>query len=78
MTESQVVNEWINQGEEKGRREERRPSLLEVLQERFPGVVPNEVTHLIRQQEGLPLLADWLRAAIRASTYEEVMAVLKR
>ncbi|MBI1918326.1 MAG: hypothetical protein HYS12_26845 [Planctomycetes bacterium] len=78
MTESQVVNGWIRQGEAKGELKTRRQDLLDLVEGRFPGAVPNEVVQLIQQQESLELLRDWFKAAVRASTFEEFMAVLKR
>ena len=78
MTESQVVNEWRREGETKGELRARRQSLLDVLQARFPGCAPSEVTQLIREQESLPLLTDWLQAAARASTFEEFVTALRR
>jgi hypothetical protein len=78
MTESQVVNGWIRQGEAKGKRENQQQNLLELLEGRFPGAVPNEIVTLIQQQESLELLRDWFKAAVRASTFEEFLSVLKR
>jgi hypothetical protein len=78
MTESQVVNEWMRQGETKGRLAERRQKLIQLLEGRFPGVVPNEVVQLIETQESMGLLDDWFNAAVRAFTLEQFLAVLKR
>jgi hypothetical protein len=78
MTESQVVNEWISQGKAEGKLETQRENLQEVLKDRFPGLVPNEVVQLIQHQESLDLLHDWFRAAVRASSFEEFLAVVKR
>ena len=79
MTESQVVNEWISQGEAKGNLERQRQNLLELLEGRFPGAVPDEVVRLIRQQDSLELLHDWFKVAVRASTtIEQFLDVLKK
>jgi hypothetical protein len=78
MTESQVVNEWTNQAKFKGKLEQSRQNLLELLEGRFPGLIPVEVVKLINEQESLDLLADWFRAAVRAFTFEHFLAVLKR
>jgi hypothetical protein len=78
MTESQVVNEWMSQGEARGKLLDRRQSLLELLQERFPGLVPAEVVKLINEQESLELLVNWFRAAIHAFTFQDFLAVLRR
>jgi len=40
MTESPIVNEWMSQGEAKGKLENQRQSLLELLEGRFPSMVP--------------------------------------
>ncbi len=78
MTESQVVNEWISQGEAKGMLIKQRQNLLEALSLRFPGSTPDDVVRLINEQESLTLLDDWFRAALRAYTFEQFMDVLKR
>ncbi len=77
MTESQVVNEWILQGEVRGTLARQRQNLLETLEVRFPGEVSVEIVQLINQQESLPLLSDWFRAALRASTFAQFLAGLK-
>lgn len=78
MTESQVVNEWISQGEAKGRLVERRMTPLELLETRFPGLVPDEVVRLINGQESMPLLRDWFNAASKAYSFAQFLAVLRR
>jgi hypothetical protein len=78
MTESQVVNEWIRQGEVKGKLEQGRQKLLEALAIRFPGAVTEEVVRLVNGQDSLPLLDDWFRAALRADTFEQFLHVLKQ
>jgi hypothetical protein len=74
MTESQVVNEWINQGELKNARQ----SVLRVLKKKFPGQVTEEVSQLILQQDSMDLLNDWLDAAATASSIAEFLAVLRQ
>jgi hypothetical protein len=78
MTESQVVNEWISQGEARGILKMAREVLIDILKVRFPGSVPDEIVRLINQQESVDLLHDWRRAALRAGTFEQFMDVLKR
>lgn len=77
MTESQIVNRWISQGETKGKLETRRQDLLGLLEGRFPGVVPEEVVRLIQQQECMELLWDWFKAAVQASTFEDFLLALR-
>ncbi len=78
MTESQVVNEWMSKGRAEGRLEASRQKLLDLLEGRFPGQVPGEVTRLVNEQESLALLDDWFWEAVRAFTFEQFLAVLKR
>ncbi len=78
MTESQVVNEWISQGEAKGKLEERRQKLVRLLERKFPGLVPKDVTQLINQQESLELLDDWFDAAIPVGSLDEFLAELRQ
>jgi hypothetical protein len=78
MTESQVVNGWISQGDARGELRTQRQNLLDVLEGRFPGAAPSEVVKLIQQQESIELLHDWSHEALRASTFEHFMAVLRR
>jgi hypothetical protein len=77
MTESQVVNEWISQGKLAGELKASREILLHILQRKFPGLVPEDVSRFISQQDSLPLLADWLDAALTAASIEEFIAVLR-
>jgi hypothetical protein len=78
MTESQVVNEWISQSNTQTALKTRRQDLLELLEIRFPGLVPNEVVQLIQEQDSPDLLQEWFRAAARAFTFDQFLAVLKR
>jgi hypothetical protein len=68
LTESQVVNEWISQGEARGRLAERRQSVVRLLTKRFPGAVPYDVIRLINEQESLELLDDWFDTAADYTT----------
>jgi hypothetical protein len=78
MTESQVVNEWIRQGRSEEKLELTRKHLLEVLEGRFPGEAPAEVIRLINEQDSVDLLTGWFRTAVRVTTFEKFMEVLKR
>ncbi len=73
MTESQVVNEWINQGKVQAYQQ----NLLHVLARKFPGLVSGDLSRLIGQQDSLALLDDWLDAAVVATSIEEFVAVLR-
>ncbi len=78
MTESQVVNEWIGQGEVKGELKNQRLNLLTLLNMKFPGGVPVDVARLINEQEALELLRGWFATAVRADTFQQFMDVLKK
>jgi hypothetical protein len=74
MTESQVVNEWVAQAEIR----KQRQLLLRLLNKRFPGEIPSDVTKLLNEQESSELLNYWFDAAASATTFAEFMAVLKQ
>jgi hypothetical protein len=78
MTESQVVNGWIRQGEAKGMLESSRENLLEALDGRFPGETTEELARLIKEQESLDLLKSWFRAAVRVPTFAQFLEVLRQ
>ena len=78
MTESQVVNEWIRQGEMRGRLTVFRQDLPMLLQERFPAETTPEIIQFINQEENLLLLHEWFHSALRVSTFAEFLAVFRR
>src|ERR1700722_15526764 len=78
MTESKVVNEWMSQGEAKGRLENQRQNVLKLLEKQFPGSVPDNGTRLINEQKSLELLEHWFDVAAGAYTFEQFLDVVKR
>lgn len=78
MTESQVVNEWISLGERKGMVISHRQKLLELLEARFPSLVPPDVVGLIDAQDSLTLLDGWFRVALRADTIDPFLGAVQR
>src|SRR6266516_2214277 len=56
MTESQVVNEWTADALLKGKVLATRTDLLDVVEGRFPGALPEEYRRLLETQDSLPLL----------------------
>ena len=78
MTESKIVNEWIRQGEVKGKLSQARKSLLRLLERKFARLVPQEVARFINQQESLQVFDRWIDEAIAAKTVEEFTAALRR
>jgi hypothetical protein len=77
MVESQVVKEWISQGEARGELKRQRRNLLDLVRQKFPTVSP-EVVKGINDQESMPVLEDWFHAAVGATTLDEFLAVLKK
>ncbi len=75
--EAQLVWEWTADARREAEVTTRRDVLLVASRERFPGPLPEEVVALINQQESIDLLRDWFRAALRTSSLEEFLAVLR-
>jgi hypothetical protein len=82
MEESQVVAEWVAKGEKRG--EERglkkgleqglrllQDKLLRLLETRFGGSVPPDVTSAVRVQSDMDRLSKWFDAALVAPTLEQ-------
>jgi hypothetical protein len=74
MTESQVVNRWMSQGE----LARARKDLLDAIKVRFPGALTEEIAQLINQQDSSDLLREWFLAALKADTFDQFLDVLKR
>lgn len=74
FTESEVVNEWMTRGALK----ERRRHLIKVIDVRFPGNLSPEFRQMINEQESPGLLDEWVQASLEATTFEQILAVLKR
>jgi hypothetical protein len=73
VRESQVVNEWIREGEvmgaARGKAEGEAAALLRVLRARF-GAVPDELAGRILQAADLPQLERWLDLASTAASLD--------
>ena len=78
MTESNVVNRWVQEARDQARIEEARENLVRVLRRRFPVVLTDDVLGSINAQPSLPMLHDWFDAAITAFAPDEFLAVLRR
>jgi hypothetical protein len=78
MIESQLVWEWTAEARREAEMQVHREYLLLTLEERFPASLPEEIASLINRQESVELLRDWFCAALRATSLEEVLAVLRR
>src|SRR5262249_56469144 len=78
MTESQVVNSWVQEARDQARLEEAREILLRILRKRFPGGLTPDVLETINAQPSLEMLHDWLDTALAAFSPEAFLAVLRR
>lgn len=78
MTESQVVNRWI----EKARADEKLETtwglLLRVLRKRFPEATLTDVVQTVHSQPSLILLEDWFDAANTVASFGDFLAILRR
>jgi hypothetical protein len=78
MTESKVVNQWIEEALKQGRLEGARESILRVLRRRFPAALTEDVLGAINAQPSLDMLHGWLDGALAAFSAEEFLALLRR
>ncbi len=78
MTESKVVNRWIDEAEREARIAMSRKRLLQLVQSRFPGALPPEVVDLMGRQDSEDMLEEWFQAALSAPSAEEFLAVVRR
>lgn len=77
--ESQYLNGVRERSRAEGDLRTKRKVTAELLAIKFPGQVTEEVSRLIAEQDSsMPLLDDWFRAAARATTFAEFLAVLQR
>jgi hypothetical protein len=77
MTESAVVNRWLEQGENKGELKTKRADVLFALGKRFPGKVTDEIRSVINSQDSIELLQHWHEAAFDASSIEDFIRALR-
>jgi hypothetical protein len=77
LTESQVVNRWLLQGQHAGEVKATRRVLLQLLQLRFPKDVSADLTAMIDKQDNLELLNAWFQAAVRAYSFAQFLEFLK-
>lgn len=78
-TESEVVNDWLRRGNERGMLRATRQRLIELIDVRFPEQLPPDYRKMIEQQESPSLLDVWFRVAAGPnSTIDEVLATLRQ
>jgi hypothetical protein len=74
VTESPLVNSWIESGQLRKGRE----WLVDYLRARFPTELTSDVVETINAQPSLPLLETWFKSAVRAEKYADVLRVLRQ
>jgi hypothetical protein len=77
MTESKVVNRWIEEAVEQKGLDEARRFLIRLLERRFPGQVAPEVVSTINAQPSLSMLEDWFDQASLAASLADFLRVLR-
>jgi hypothetical protein len=77
MTESKVVNEWIEEAAKERALATTRRLLLRLLNQRFPKEVPPEVIETFNNQPSLSLLEDWLDQVSRVASMADFVRVLR-
>jgi hypothetical protein len=77
MTESKVVNSWIEKAVRERDLENTRRLMIRLLNHKFPGQVLPEVVETINSQPSLSLLEDWFDQASQAATFEDFLRVLR-
>jgi len=78
MTESKVVNTWIERTEERTQLRERREFLVRLLESRFPNAVAADVLSAIRDNNSAQILADWLNEAFVAPSIDDFVRFLRK
>jgi hypothetical protein len=78
MERSQQVLEWMGQGRQQGRIEERRELLLRVLRSRFPGSALDDLEAVVAEQEDPEQLVRWFDAAVASKSLPAFRAAIQR
>ncbi|HEY8504041.1 MAG TPA: hypothetical protein VIL46_05625 [Gemmataceae bacterium] len=71
VLESQVVNEWLAEGERRGQRTLLRQKLTRVLETRFHTPVPEEIKQRIEAQSDVAVLDRWFDLALTVGSPDE-------
>src|SRR5947207_903228 len=77
MLESQVVNNWIHQGELKGIVKKGRADLLKLLSAKLPGPVPEPVRLAIEGTNDPDTLDRWFDAALQVQSWADFRAAMQ-
>ncbi len=77
MTESKVVNSWIEKAVEQKGLEDARHFLIRLLERKFPGQVLPEVIATINAQPSMSMLQDWFDQASQVTALADFVRVLR-
>jgi hypothetical protein len=78
VTESPLLNSWIQEATDRAQLEMGREWLITCLTIRFPEELTPEVIDTINQQSSSAQLRSWHRSAAGAKTYDEFLAALRQ
>ena len=70
-----IREKWIDQGTQKGTREDRIEAILEALEENI-GRYPHELPARLQKIEDMETLKKLFRRAVKAKSFEEFMSAL--
>jgi hypothetical protein len=77
MTESKVVNSWIDEAVRQRDLDNARRFLIRLLNKRFAGQVPADVMEAINAQPSLTMLEDWFDQASQVASLADFIRVLR-
>jgi hypothetical protein len=77
MTESKVVNSWIEEAVNRKELETSRRYLIRLLHQRFPNQVTPEVIETINTQPSLSLLEAWFDQASQVASLADFVRILR-
>ncbi len=78
MTESPLMNSWIEKAQQDAKLEQAREDLIQVLNIRFPNQISKEVLETIHQQPSLTMLHDWFRSAVGMASLADFLGILRQ
>jgi hypothetical protein len=77
MTESNIVNLWVQEAVERKGLDDARRYLIRLLERKFPGQVSPDVIGAINSQPSLSMLEDWFDQATQAAWFADFVRVLR-
>ena len=78
MSDSIVVDRWVEGARAKTKLEVTRGFILRTLRNRFGDAIPGDVQETINTQPSLEMLNQWFDEAMTVGAIQDFMAVLRR